>query len=247
MTLAPPTGHDLYGLIQAIVRAEIGRLRFAEIAEVTELHPHADEGDHDNYAVTVSLRDSELVLPKVPVATSRIGQVAIPDVGELVLVQFVGGDLHRPVVTGRLYNDEDRPPASGPGEWVYESPHAEEDGVRRIHIALPGSNTITVTDAEATIDLGGTRIVVESGGKVSIECPADVEIGADGGISLHAGGDIAIEAGGKVDIKAQSDLTAEGLNATVKGQANAAIEGAAETTVKGAMVKIAGMTNFSAG
>ncbi len=109
----------LFESIQRIVQEELrqrahgGARRRAGAASVRR---------RDNYACTVVLRDSEIVLRHVPVATSRIGTVAIPAVGELVLVQFVGGDINAPVIVGRLYNDEDRPPENDDGQAVLHLP-----------------------------------------------------------------------------------------------------------------------------
>src|SRR5439155_612113 len=91
----------LYETVRAIVRDQLATVRTAELGVVQDQHPHASEGDTDNYACTVTLRDSGIVLKKVPVATNRIGAASIPNVGDLVLVQFVGGDIHAPVITGR--------------------------------------------------------------------------------------------------------------------------------------------------
>src|SRR5262245_10016388 len=95
-------------LLRQLIRHEVQATRMAELAIVQDQHP----ADPDNYACTVRLRDSDIVLSKVPVATSRLGSVAIPPVGALVLVQFLNGDVNAPVVLGSLYNEEDRPPES---------------------------------------------------------------------------------------------------------------------------------------
>src|SRR5215216_1760328 len=125
----------LYETIQRILQEELGRVRTAELAVVQEQHPHADDSDKDNYACTVRLRDSGIVLGQVPVATPRIGSVSIPAVGEMVLVQFVGGDINAPIITGRLYNDEDRPPVNEDGQAITHLPLGAEDG-DAVHIEL---------------------------------------------------------------------------------------------------------------
>src|SRR5690242_2557699 len=102
----------LYETIQRIVQDELGRIGTATLAIVQEQHAHADAGDQDNYACTVRLRDNGLVLKQVPVATARVGSASIPAVGDLVLVQYLGGDVNAPVITGSFYNDEDRPPVN---------------------------------------------------------------------------------------------------------------------------------------
>ena len=98
---------DMIPTIRAIVQRELDARRIAELAVVTEVQPHADSGDSDNYSCTVKLKNSGLELLRVPVATGHIGTVAIPNVGDLVLLAFDRGDINQPIITGRLYNDEE--------------------------------------------------------------------------------------------------------------------------------------------
>ena len=103
---------DLYNTIRHMIQEELRQIRTAELGVVQEQHPHASDSDDDNYACTVALRNSDIVLPKVPVATQRIGIASIPNINDLVLVQFINGDINAPVITGCFYNDEDRPPVN---------------------------------------------------------------------------------------------------------------------------------------
>ena len=88
------------------------------------------------------LRDSGLELKKVPVVTQRIGTVAIPNPDDLVMLQYIAGDIHSAFVTGRVYNDGDRPPPGKPHEFVYVSPDAEESGIRRLYLEFPKGNKL---------------------------------------------------------------------------------------------------------
>jgi phage baseplate assembly protein gpV len=194
--------------IQTIVREELGRVRTAELAKVQELHPHADDGDTDNYACTVALRDSGIVLSHVPVATGRIGIVAIPAVGELVLVQFLGGNVNAPVVTGRLYNDEDRPPVSDDGKAVIHLPlgAADDEAVhvelvsgdaRSLEITLGKSLKLALKDDDpvVSIDVGDGKA------KLTIAADGATSVNAKGALSVKGDADISVEAGGKLTLK----------------------------------------------
>jgi uncharacterized protein involved in type VI secretion and phage assembly len=198
----------LLGSIQTIVREELGRVRTAELAKVQELHPHADDGDTDNYACTVALRDSGIVLSHVPVATGRIGSVSIPAVGELVLVQFLGGNINAPVITGRLYNDEDRPPVSDDGKAVVHLPlgAADDEAVhvelvsgdaRSLQITLGKSLKLALQDDDPVVSLdvgdGKAKLTIASDGATSVE--------AKGALSVKGDADISVEAGGKLTLK----------------------------------------------
>lgn len=238
---------DLVEIIQAIVRAELGRVRVAEIGVVTQLFPHESGNDKNNYACNVRLRDSGLELQRVPVATQRIGLAAIPNVDDLVLVQFVQGDLHGAIITGRLYNDADRPPEAKAKEWVYVCPDGAESGVRRLYLEFPNGNMLLLDDDKVVLEMGDTTLSIKNGGDVELKSNAKLLIETQGSTEIKAQGDIRLEAGGSISLKAQTDIKIEGLSASIKAQTTAQLEGGASTTVKGPTISIAGMASFAPG
>lgn len=238
---------ELLDVVRAIVRRELEAVRIAEIGVVTELHPRTEGDDRANYACTVRLRDSGVDLREVPVATQRVGLVAIPNVDDLVLVQFVGGDLHGAIITGRLYNDVDRPPVAEAAELVYESPDEEDGAVRRVWVKLPNGNTLLVDDEQVVVEMGRTKLTVKHDGDVEVDSSAKVVLRSTADTQISADGAIALEAGGSLSIKAQTDVSIEGLSVSVKGRTTAQVEGQAAATLKGGIVSIAGTTSFSPG
>ncbi len=203
-----------YDDIRRIVREELKRLRLAELAVVEDIHPHASESDDDNYACTVALRDSGLVLARVPMATARIGAVSIPAVGDLVLVQYVGGDINAPIITGSLYNDEDRPPPNAAGQATLVLPPAAGEG-EGVHLQVSSEGE---TSARLTIGSSLTVDLVDDDPVVSIDVAgaATVTIASDGAVSIESqtgitlkGGDVAIK-GINVDIEADAQVTVKG-------------------------------------
>jgi uncharacterized protein involved in type VI secretion and phage assembly len=203
----------LYETIQRIVQEELGRVRAAELAIVQEQHPHASDSDKDNYACTVQLRNSGIVLRQVPVATSRIGGVSIPAVGELVLVQFVGGDINAPIITGCLYNDEDRPPVNDDGQAILHLPLGAEDG-DAVHIELHSGEK-----RELIFKLGsGIEINVRDDDPV-LELKTDgdratLRIDRDGAVTLQSQGKVQIE-GTEITIEAQGQLNLKGSTVNI--------------------------------
>ena len=198
---------SLYETIQRIVQEELRRVHSAELALVQEQHPHAGESDQDNYGCTVKLRNSGLVLKAVPVATPRIGQVSIPAVGDLVLVQFVGGDINAPIIVGSLYNDEDRPPVNANGQAILHLPlaardsdavHIEinSDGKREINIKLGSGVEINLRDDDPAV-------------KIAVGSSATVQIDNDGAIKVESQGKIALTAN-EINIEAKAGLKLKG-------------------------------------
>jgi uncharacterized protein involved in type VI secretion and phage assembly len=198
----------LFETIQKIVQEELRQIRTAEIAVVQERHPHAEDSDKDNYACTVELRNSGIVLKQVPVATSRIGTTCLPEVGNTVLVQFIGGDINAPVITGCLYNDEERPPVNEDGQSVVHLPLDAEDS-DAVHVELKSGDTRGVI-----VKLGkGMELNVQDDDPV-VELKVDdgkatITIARDGTVSLETDGDIDIK-GGTITVEAQSELNLKG-------------------------------------
>lgn len=195
--------NELYDTLRKLVRQELASLRVAELAVVQEVLP----ADPDNYACTVVLRDSQLVLKAVPLSTPRKGYAGVPDVGDLVLVQFVGGDLNRPVILGTLYNDEDRPPANAEHQLVLNLPAAQSPG-DALHLELnesaPMSLKLNIGAAlQLTLQDDDPVLSVDVGGKaaVSIARSGAVTIESNGELKLKAGANLQIEAGGELKLK----------------------------------------------
>jgi phage baseplate assembly protein gpV len=203
----------LYETVQRIVQEELGRVRTAELAIVQEQHPHADDSDKDNYACTVRLRDSGIVLEQVPVATSRIGCVSIPAVNELVLIQFVGGDINAPIITGRLYNDEDRPPVNDDGQAIKHLPLGAEDA-DAVHIELHSGDTrelVFKLGSGIEVNVRDDDPVVElkvDGGKLTLQ------VDRDGAVALESKGNVELK-GSEISIEAQSQLNLKGSTVNI--------------------------------
>ncbi|HEV2706720.1 MAG TPA: hypothetical protein VGV59_12405 [Pyrinomonadaceae bacterium] len=259
--------------IQEIVRAEMRRVRVAELGLVEAVYPHSGDGDNDNYACDVRLKNSGLLLKRVPTATGHIGTAAIPNVSDLVLLTFDKGDINQGIIIGRLYNEKERPPLNNPDEVIFRLPLAEADdktikaAIRNIQansepremiFEMPPKITVRVTDGTVRATAGKTEMKLDqpdgSGGTVTV-------IAGRTKITMNQDGDVVIEAAGAMSLKATRDLTLEGMNVSIKGQVNTEIEagaqatlkanagatvnGGATTTVQGAMVSVKGMVSFS--
>jgi uncharacterized protein involved in type VI secretion and phage assembly len=146
----------------------------------------------------------------------------VPRIDDLVVVGFVDADPNGGVVLGVLHHADAPSPQAAADEVVYAVPDAGGDA-RRFAIVLPNGNELVVADEEVTVSMGGTSLVVSSGGDVTIE----------------AQGDIVLKAGGALSLEAGSAATLKGANVTVEASAAAKLKGATTT--------VAGTISFSAG
>ncbi len=264
---------SLVPTIQAIVQQELRRLRTAELGLVEEVYPHAADDDQDNYGCDVRLKNSGLLLERVPVATGRIGTVAIPNVGDLVLLNFDHGDVNQPIVVGRLYNDQDRPPLSTTDEVIFRLPLAEADEEtvkasvrnhqdqsppREVRLELAPKIELEVNDGTVRATAGKTEMKLDqpgsSGGTVTVFAGATK-------LTMNQDGDLTVEGAASMTLSARGSLTLEGQSVTIKSRTSASIEagtqatlkantgatvnGGVSSTVQGAMVNVKGVTSFS--
>jgi len=159
---------DVLDVIQAVIRDQLRTFRTAELGVVTKVYSHASSSDKNNYECDVKLRDSGLELKRVALCTQRIGSVAIPNPDDLVLVQYLNGDIHAAVITGRFYNDKDRSPEAKDREHVYISPDKAESGVRRLYLEFPNGNKLLIDDDKLKLEMGKTVLTINHDDSVEI-------------------------------------------------------------------------------
>lgn len=204
--------HRVVQTIRQVARHELDQRWSASLGVVKSVHGANGES---NYACTVQLRESGLVLPKVPIATGLIGSAALPREKDLVVVVFAGGDLHAPVVIGRLYNEAVAPPKNDPGEFVAVLPGDEQasdkrlelrvktpgDGTRSIDIVLDGSVKIELSVNNQGLRLQAQNTSLNLTQSSSSDGKAELKVG-DNKVVIEQSGDITIEATGTLKLKA---------------------------------------------
>jgi phage baseplate assembly protein gpV len=204
--------NDLYETIQKLIRQELRSQRYAEMGKVQAVYPK----DPGNYDADIVLHATDLVLRHVPVLTPRKGWASLPEVGDLVLLQFMGGDINRPVVVGTLYNGDDRPPENAENDLVLQLPSGPDDKESGLRLEVRQSSPVGFTlslkgdkfklevqddDPVASLTVAGTTVKIDGGGGVKIEGGSDLEVKASGDLKLKAGGNAQVEAGGQLVLK----------------------------------------------
>ena len=199
-------------LIRRVVQQELARNRSSLLGVVTAVFPHQAEDDENNYEANVRLKHEDLELRRVPIAIGHVGIAAPPKVGDLVLVQFLDGDSNQPLVTGRFYHADERPPLHLEDEVLFEQ-RLTDDTLNHLRFAADGSiflqRDVTKpednTEAKATVRIDGPT------GNVEIKPANDLEtiISIDGET-----GDVRIASGEKIVVALTHDdsieITADG-------------------------------------
>lgn len=126
-------------IVRRVVGEEMASRRGNLLGVVSAVFPKEDAKANANYEISVRLKHEDLELRKVPMAVSHVGFVAPPRAGELVLVQFINGDLNQPVITGRFYTDEALAPLFKEDEILFEQRVGGGDSLNHLRFTPDGT------------------------------------------------------------------------------------------------------------
>lgn len=213
------SAHAFVRTFRDIARHEVEQRMSVDIAQVT-----STSSVDGTFTCGVQTRAMGLPLKAVPIAVGVLGFASLPEVGDLVVVVFAGGDIHSPVIVGRLYDDETKPPENKPGEMVLVRPQGTESGSstldvvlkagddgRSLKITLAGKVEAIVDEEKISLVAGDAELVLDSGGE------ATVKVGSDASLVLKKNGDVAIK-GNKLSLKATEIEIAGDAKVKVTGQ-----------------------------
>ncbi len=189
-----------------------------------------------------------------PGAGNKRGLHLMPDVGDEVLVAFIGGDFRNPVVLGGIWSKKNTPPTPEPvkGDKVSERSLTLASGAKLVFTENTDKSKAVVAlkhaEAETSLqfDKDGIKLNAKKGTKIKIAVgEASIEMQSDGTITIK---------GGAITIKAEKNLTLQGQKVTVKGATGAVVDGGGSkvdlspaaakvsssgiTEIKGSLVKL---------
>ena len=191
-----------------------------------------------------------------PLAGKDYGLYMMPKVGDLVLLSYLGGDVHRPFVIGSLWTKDVVAPykiESGKNEtFSFRLP----SGTEVVFSETSGKESVTVTTAKGakmaldgedqkilvsdkdgknalTMDLNSGAVTVQADKKITLAAGKNATLTLDG-----VGGKVTVEGKTGVDIKtAQLKAEASGT-CQIKANGQMSVESSGITQVKGSMLKL---------
>ncbi len=200
-----------------------------------------------------------------PYSADDGGFYFIPELGDEVLIDFVGGDAEKPYVIGSLNHGNNKPHSAWPNSKNSFKGIVTKGNLRlefdeenkRTTIDTPGGNKIVISDDKKSIllldenmnrvELSPDGIVLDSPKDISIKSQAKISIDALKGIELTSTAGDVNASGLNISQKASIDFKAEGLAsaelknalASLKGDSTGAtVNGGPMTTIQGILVKI---------
>ena len=196
------------------------------------------------------------------------GGVAIPRIGQEVIVDFLEGDPDQPIVTGRVYNGECMPPYTLPGEATKSTLKTSSSkgggGFNEIRLEDKKGSEQVFVNAEKNHDLrvkkdafewiGNERhLIVTSDqleqvdGDKHLTVAGDQNEKVDGTVSLKVGMDlqqkvgtkVGVDAGQEIHLKGGMNVVIEaGMSITLKAGGGFVVVGPAGVTISGTPVLI---------
>ncbi len=183
-----------------------------------------------------------------PLGGKGHGQFFFPNVNDLVVLGYLGGDPHRPIVLGAYWNSEVTPPYTIEKEQVYnfsiKTPSGtellfyDEPDKQKVTLTLPSGTFLEINDETKKVTLS------DKDGKNLLNMALDkgeVKLAADTKLTLAAGDTtIVLESSGKITQKASTEISSEA--ATIKGKASnqLALQGATAEVKADATLKLQG-------
>ncbi|HKQ72631.1 MAG TPA: phage baseplate assembly protein V [Blastocatellia bacterium] len=242
---------NILEIFRQVVAQELSRQRSARLGVVSEVFAHTSKDDDNNYEINVRLKHEDLELRKVPMMVSHAGFAAPPRAGDLVLVQFVNGDLNQPVVAGRFYHADERPPLHKEDEVLFEHRFGgDRDKFSHLRFTEKGSiylqsgvtkpedNTESKTGLWIDGEKGNLEIKVGEKTKINVNGEngnLEIKVGDKFTITITEGSEIKIKADGKPVKLDCSKLTVTG-DVDINGQLVVS-DGAMKTTIKGSTIE----------
>ena len=196
-----------------------------------------------------------------PMGGNDSGAFFFPQVNDLVVLAYLDGDPHRPIVLGAFWNTEVKSPLTVQDgkaeEYMLKTPKKIEmkltdtDKKQKVTLTMPSGTAITLDDENSkvtiqdkngdnalTMDLKGGNITLKAKTKISLEAgKTTLTLESGGNITQKGNGTVSVE-GTNVKVKGKSGLNLEGATAEVKASATLDLKASGPANLKGAIVKI---------
>ncbi|MDR1268435.1 MAG: type VI secretion system tip protein VgrG, partial [Planctomycetaceae bacterium] len=242
----------IYGLLSALVVGKSGEeIQTDEYGRIKVQFYWDREGKRDeNSSCWVRVAQSW--------AGSNFGTMFIPRIGQEVLVSFENGDPNRPIVTGVVYNESNKPPYPLPAnatrsviktrsskqgnagnEISFEDKkdseeifvHAQKD--LKIEVENKRTAIIKESDDSLTIKKGNSTFVLEKGNETR-KIKGNVDWTVDGDFTLTVKGNLTIKTDGSLTLQSGKNVTVKaGTGITIKAETDATVKTGTGLTLKG--------------
>lgn len=196
-----------------------------------------------------------------PMGGAQRGQFFFPNVDDLVVVGFLGGDPHRPIVLGAYWNADVKPPYQIQNAKVYDYSIKTPTGIelhmydepqkQKVTLTLPSGTVLCIDDELKSVTLAdqnkeNSLVMDLQKGEVSLSAKTKLTLAAgQTTIILESSGNITEKSSNKIALnaaniegKASAKLMMQGATTEVKADATLTLQATGPANLKGAIVKI---------
>lgn len=202
------------------------------------------------------LWDTEQASCMVRVAQSYAGKnwgaVFVPRVGQEVIVEFIGGDPDRPLITGSVYNATNKAPQYSKTQSGFKTESSafnefrfdDKGGSEEIYMeAGKDHNYLVHNDQTGTVENNQALTVlvnrdVKVDGDQSHLVKGNISKTSKKSISIEASQEILLKVGGNTITIDQSGISVKGTTVKINGQSMTEVKAGGMLTVKGSVTKI---------
>ena len=217
-----------YEMIRKIAQREVDKFHLLEYGKVESVNIHESEDDGIGYTCSVLLvgrttDDGEMLkLENVPISTPFTGQINVPYIDDLVLVSYINGDFELPVIIGRLYSREKKPPLFEDGQHLLELSQEptsiSEPPIMDIKFVDGAQTTINLRDSSVMVTIGAMKLTISSGDESKVELEAGstkISLMKDGDISLETTTNILFKGSADINLEASGDVNIKGAKVNI--------------------------------
>lgn len=196
-----------------------------------------------------------------PMGGKSCGQFFFPNVNDLVVLAYLGGDPHRPMVLGSFWNTETPAPYTIEDgkvqNYSIKTPNGtelllyDEKDKQKVTLTLPSGAVLSIDDENKKIDLkdkggdnalsmdlNGGNLSLKAKSKISLEVGSNkVELDSSGNLTIKTSNKVAIQAT-NIEVKGSAKVAIQGAQTEVKADATLTLQASGPTAVKGAIVNI---------
>lgn len=196
-----------------------------------------------------------------PLGGKNCGQFFFPNVNDLVVLAYLGGDPRRPIVLGAYWNTEVTPPYRIEEGKVYnytiktptgtELLFYDEPDKQKVTLTLPSGTVLSIDDEKQAVALkdkeGNNALEMDlKGGNITLKAKTKLTLSAgDTSVVLEASGNLTGKSNSKISLestnieeKGTAKVAVQGATVEVKADATMNLQASGPTTIKGAMVNI---------
>ena len=152
-----------------------------------------------------------------PMGGQECGAFFFPQVNDLVVLAFLDGDPHRPIVLGAYWNTETKPPLTVKDgkaeEYMLRTPKKIEmkltdtDKKQKVTLTMPSGTVLNIDDENSKVELkdknGDNSLTMDlKGGEITLKAKTKLTIKAGNtSIVLESGGNITQKGSGKISLQ----------------------------------------------